>query len=230
MEAYQAEFIEFMLRAGVLTFGDFVTKSGRKTPYFFNTGKIDSGAKMARLGEFYARALIAAEKGAGGGTIDCLFGPAYKGIPLVVAAAIALARDHGRDVPFAFNRKETKDHGEGGAIVGHKLKDGERVMIVEDVTTAGTSVRESMELLAATAKVKVTGLIVSIDRQEKGQGELSALDELRGSFGIDARAIVKLDDVVEHLHGREIDGRVVLDDRVMGAIRDYRALYGSATR
>jgi orotate phosphoribosyltransferase len=223
MESYQAEFIEFMVRAGVLAFGEFMTKSGRKTPYFFNTGKYDTGAKMEKLGGFYARAIQAHF----GMDYDVLFGPAYKGIPLVVAAAVALARDHGRDVPFAFNRKESKDHGEGGALVGRKPRDGERIVIVEDVTTAGTSVRESIALLRAAADVKVTGLIVSIDRQERGQSDKSALAELRETFGIRTAAIVTLDDVVAHLRNRAIDGRVVLDDGVMERIEAYRRLYGN---
>jgi orotate phosphoribosyltransferase len=224
METYQAEFIEFMVRAGVLTFGDFVTKSGRRTPFFFNMGKIDTGTKMARLGEFYARAITAHC----GADYDFLFGPAYKGIPLVVAASIALARLEGREVPFAFNRKEIKDHGEGCALVGYKPKAGERAVIVEDVTTAGTSVRESIDLLRAAAQVRVTALVVSIDRQERGQGDKSALAELRETFGIVTAPIITLDDVIAHLHNRPIDGRVVLDDAILQAIQAYRARYGAA--
>lgn len=223
MEAYKAEFIEFMVRSGVLTFGDFVTKSGRKTPFFINTGHYDTGAKMARLGGFYAQALSSRMAG----RYDCLFGPAYKGIPLVTATAIALASQHGADVPFAFNRKEAKDHGEGGSLVGRKLRGGERIVIIEDVTTAGTSVRESFEILSAV-KAKIVGLVVSVDRMERGQGEKSALAELRAEFGIETFAVVNLDEIIEHLHGREIDGKVVLDDAILSAIKAYRAQYGAA--
>jgi orotate phosphoribosyltransferase len=223
MEAYQRDFIEFMVRSGVLTFGDFVTKSGRPTPFFINTGQYDTGAKMARLGAFYAQALI--ERLPGG--FDCLFGPAYKGIPLVVATAMALAQRHGQDAPFAFNRKELKDHGEGGALVGRKPKDGDRIVIVEDVTTAGTSVRESAALLRAAARVELVGLIVSVDRQERGQSDRGALAELREAFGLEAFAIVTLAEIVAHLHNRPVDGRVVLDDRTLESIDQYRAQYGA---
>ena len=148
MEAYKQEFIEFMVRSRVLTFGDFTTKSGRQTPFFVNTGRYSTGAEADRLGRFYAEA-IQAEMGAE--RIDVLFGPAYKGIPLVVAASIALSREHGRKVAYCFNRKEKKDHGEGGVLVGHELRDGDRVLIVEDVTTAGTSIRETVPILRANA-------------------------------------------------------------------------------
>lgn len=224
MESYKTEFIEFMVRSGVLTFGDFVTKSGRKTPFFVNTGHYDSGAKMARLGSFYAQALT--DRMAG--RYDVLFGPAYKGIPLVTATAIALAERHGVDAPFAFNRKEAKDHGEGGSLIGHKLRDGERVVIIEDVTTAGTSVRESFQILGAAAKVQIVGLVVSVDRQERGTGEKSALAELRAEFGIETFAVVTLDEIIAHLHNRAVDGRVVLDDKILEAIKAYRAQYGAA--
>jgi orotate phosphoribosyltransferase len=223
MEPYQREFIEFMVRSDVLTFGDFVTKSGRRTPFFINTGRYDSGAKMMRLGESYAEAI---ERHLQGG-YDALFGPAYKGIPLVVATAMSLSARYGRDVPFTFNRKEVKDHGEGGGLIGHKPRDGERILIVEDVTTAGTSVRESMALLGAAAQVKVVGLVVSVDRQERGRCEKSALAELRAEFGLQAFAIVQLDEIIQHLHNRPVEGRVVLDDRILSAIQDYRSRYGA---
>ena len=185
MDPHKAEFIEFMVRCGVLTFGDFVTKSGRRTPFFINTGRYDSGAAMARLGRFYAGGLVA-RLGEG---FDSLFGPAYKGIPLAVATAMALQLDHGRDVPFAFNRKEVKNHGEGGALVGRRPAPGDRVVIVEDVTTAGTSVRESVALLDAVAGVKPMALMVSVDRQERGQGKRGALARTaRGVWHPDLRA------------------------------------------
>ncbi len=224
LESYKNEFIEFMVRSGVLTFGDFVTKSGRRTPFFINTGHYDTGLKMARLGAFYAQALQARMAG----RYDCLFGPAYKGIPLVVAASMALAERHGLDLPFTFNRKEVKDHGEGGGLIGHKLRDGERVVIVEDVTTAGTSVRESVELLKGVVRVEIVGLVVSVDRQERGAGPRGALAELREEFGLETFAIATLAEIVQSLHNRFIDGRVVLDDKILELIESYRAQYGAA--
>jgi orotate phosphoribosyltransferase len=222
MQVYQAQFIEFMVQSGVLAFGHFVTKSGRPTPYFINTGRYDTGGKLARLGGFYAEALLAHPEI----EYDCLFGPAYKGIPLVTATAIALA-GRGREAPFAFNRKEAKDHGEGGALVGHKIAPGERVVIIEDVTTAGTSVRETRELLSGIGKVELTGLIVSVDRQERGRGERSALVELSEEFGIRTFPIVTLDDILAYLHGRSIDGRIVLDEAMLERVQSYRAQYGA---
>jgi orotate phosphoribosyltransferase len=224
MQPYQAGFIEFLVRSGVLTFGDFITKSGRPTPFFINAGRFDSGMKMRRLGAFYAEALWAAL----GEEFDCLYGPAYKGIPLAVALAMALA-ERGRDVPFTFNRKEAKDHGEGGSLIGHRLADGERVVIVEDVTTAGTSVRETMEIFKAAAAVDPVALIVAVDRQERGQGEQNALAELAETYGLKTIAIVTLDQIVEHLHNRPLDGRVVVDDAALARIEAYRAQYGAKT-
>ncbi len=220
---YKREFIDFMLRSGALTFGEFTTKSGRQTPYFVNTGRYQSGAQLERLGGFYARAIA---EHLGGG-FDLLFGPAYKGIPLVCATAMAFAREHGRDVAFCFDRKEAKDHGEGGRLVGHQPEDGERVVIVEDVTTAGTSVRETVPLLRAAADVRLGGLVVSVDRMERGRGETSALAELREEFGMPTFAIVTIDEVVADLAGRAVDGRVVLDERALARVRDYRAAWGA---
>jgi orotate phosphoribosyltransferase len=223
MQDYQREFIEFMVASGVLTFGDFVTKSGRRTPFFINTGNYRTGEQARRLGEFYAQAMVARF----GEDFNVLFGPAYKGIPLAVGAAIALAASHGREVAYCFNRKEAKDHGEGGALVGHKLRDGDRVLIVEDVITAGTSVRETVPLLQAAAKIHLAGLLVGVDRMEKGSGERSALQEVHEAYGMPACAIVTLSDVVEHLHNRALDGRVVLDDTLKASIDTYRAQYGA---
>lgn len=215
MQQYQRDFIDFMLQCEVLTFGDFVTKSGRKTPYFVNTGRYRTGAQIAQLGRFYAAAI--AERGVG---YDMLFGPAYKGIPLVVTAAIALHEHHGVDAPFTFDRKEAKDHGEGGTLVGYKPADGDRVLIVEDVTTAGTSVRETVPKLTAAADVSVSGLIVSVDRMERGKTDRGALAELTEEYGLDAFAIVTLDDIVEHL-----GDRLTADD--LARIAAYRAEYGA---
>lgn len=225
MEHYKAEFIDFMVRSEVLTFGDFVTKSGRNTPYFVNTGRYNTGEQLARLGEFYADA-IAAEFLDDGTTIDVLFGPAYKGIPLVATTAIALAdRDRG-EVGFAFNRKEPKDHGEGGVFVGHTFADGDRVLIIEDVTTAGTSLRETIPLLRAAAAVSIEGLVVSIDRCERGTGDRSALAEAAEVWGMKTSAIVTVFDVIEHLHNRRVDGVVVLDDERRDQMERYLDRYG----
>jgi len=226
VESYKREFIEFMVRAGVLTFGDFTTKSGRRTPYFVNTARYRTGSQVARLGRFYADAIVSR---AAGERIDVLFGPAYKGIPLVVATAIALAEHHGRDVAYCFDRKEAKDHGEGGLLVGHVPRDGERVLIVEDVTTAGTSIRETVPKLRAAADVALAGLVVSVDRQERGagQGGRSALEEVGAEFGMDAFAIVTLDEIVAHLRRHDVDGRRVLDEGLLARIDDYRRQYGA---
>src|SRR3954462_1972747 len=165
-----ASFVRFLLESEVLRFGNFTAKSGRQTPYFFDAGRFGRGSQLERLGEFYAQRLLEALPGG----FDVLFGPAYKGIPLCVATSMALAR-RGRDVGFCFNRKEAKDHGEGGVLVGHRLKDGDRVVIIEDVTTAGTSIRETVPLLKAAAKIELTALVVSVDRMERGTGHRSAL-------------------------------------------------------
>jgi orotate phosphoribosyltransferase len=222
MEPYKRELIEFMVRCDVLRFGDFTAKSGRKTPYFVDAGRYRSGGQISQLARFYAQAIRARLPGG----CDVLFGPAYKGIPLAVATAMALYQEHGQDVGYCFNRKEAKDHGEGGVLVGHRLRDGDRVLIVEDVTTAGTSVRESMPLLRGAAAVNVVGLVVAVDRMERGQGEQSALSELRDAYGMQAFAIVTIDEVMQHLHGRAIDGRVVLTDEIHARMTAYRAQYG----
>ena len=222
MDDYQREFIDFMVGADVLTFGDFTTKSGRSTPYFINTGRYRTGAQVRRLGEFYARAILARPEI----EFDFLFGPAYKGIPLVVASSLALA-DLGRDVGFCFDRKERKDHGEGGSLVGHEPRDGERVLIVEDVTTAGTSIRQTTPLLRGAADVQLAGLIVSVDRQERGRGTRSALAELADEFQMPTFAIVTLDDIIEHLAGREVGGRTPLGERDLERVLAYRDEYGA---
>lgn len=222
MELYKREFIEFMVRADALTFGDFTTKSGRQTPYFVNAGRYRTGPQLAALGRFYAAAIQEGWPS----DIDILFGPAYKGIPLVATASIALAAD-GRDVGYCFNRKEAKDHGEGGVLVGALPEDGSRVLIVEDVTTAGTSIRETVPVLRATADVVMAGLVVSIDRQERGTVDRSALAQVSHDFDMPTRAIVTLDEVVEHLHGREVDGVVHIDDEMLGRIDAYRDRYGA---
>ncbi len=222
MERYKQEFIEFMVECEALRFGDFTTKSGRRAPYFINSGRYGTGAQLDRLSSFYAAAIqenLARE-------FDVLFGPAYKGIPLAVATAIKL-NQLGHDVGFCFNRKEQKDHGEGGMLVGARLGQGTRVLIIEDVTTAGTSVRESVPLLRETAAIALAGLVVSVDRMERGTGESSALTELSQAFGMKTFAIATIEEILEHLRGRAIGGRVVLDDADHARVMDYRAKYGA---
>jgi len=185
------EFVDFMAEAGVLTFGDFTTKSGRKTPYFVNTGNYKTGKHISILGDFYAGLVVSS-----GENFDALYGPAYKGITLAAATASSLYRNHGLDVPYFFNRKEVKDHGEGGSLIGYKPKDGDKIIIIEDVVTAGTAVRESLSLLNTIADVKVTALFVSVDRMERGTGERSTLNELKDEFGINVYPIIDARDII----------------------------------
>ncbi len=213
MQDYQREFLEFALDRGVLRFGRFTLKSGRMSPYFFNAGLFDTGEALARLGRYYAQTIVDA-----GMDFDLLFGPAYKGIPLAAVTAAALYDRHGRDPAWAFNRKEAKDHGEGGTIVGHPLQ-GRRVLIVDDVITAGTAVRESMEIIRAQGG-EPAGVIIALDRQERGQEALSAIQEVERDYGVPVHAIVRLDHLVEFLAQRNDD------PAALAAIRDYRARYG----
>lgn len=224
MEKYKEQFIEFMVRSGVLMFGDFTTKSGRKTPFFINTGRYTTGEQMARLGEYYGETIVRRV----GEAVDVLFGPAYKGIPLAVTTAVALSSSHSLNVKICFNRKEAKDHGEGGSLVGYRPQDGDRVVIVEDVITAGTSIRETVALLKPLAHVRYTGIIVSVDRMERGTTEKSALQEIGDTMGINVYPIVTLDEVVGYLHGRTVDGVVVLTDEIKGRIDTYREQYGAS--
>lgn len=229
MENLKDEFIEFMLSAGALRFGDFTTKSGRQTPYFINTGAYVKASQIQRLGEFYARAIDAAF----GEGVDNLFGPAYKGIPLAVTTAMAMFGLYNRDVSYTFNRKEPKDHGEGGTLVGFTYKglpsSGPpcRVVIIEDVTTAGTSVRESLPLLAIPG-VKVIGLAVSVDRMERGQGERPALREIREEFGLKTTAIVNLMDILAFLESGRGERFVTLDPSLLNRMQAYFKTYGAA--
>jgi len=215
---YKRTFIEFMIDSEVLTFGDFVTKSGRKSPYFINTGLYRTGQQVRRLGQFYAQALAERFEGSKGGLgFDVLFGPAYKGIPLVVAASTALA-EQGHDVSYCFNRKEVKDHGEGGVIVGHQLRDGDRVVIVEDITTAGTAVREVVPLLRQLADIDLIGLLVSVDRCERGPDDAGALGALAEEFSMATHAIVTVHEIMDHLD----------DPAQRQMIENYLKLYGAA--
>jgi len=220
---YKQDFILFMVRAGVLTFGDFLTKSGRRTPYFINTGRYRTGAQIAELGDYYAAAIRES-----GEKFDVLFGPAYKGIPLSVATAISLYRNYQEEVPYCFNRKEAKDHGEGGALVGCTPKDGDRIAVIEDVVTAGTAVRETAALLRTVADVHFSTLFVSVDRMERGTGAKSALRELQDTLGLRVYPIVTVREIIACLHNRVIDGRVCLDDAMRGAMERYLGKYGAA--
>lgn len=212
MKTYQREFIEFALEKQVLKFGEFTLKSGRKSPYFFNAGLFNTGGDLARLGRFYAAALVDA-----GIKFDVLFGPAYKGIPIATTTAVALADHHQIDTPYCFNRKEAKDHGEGGNLVGSPLEG--RIMLVDDVITAGTAIRESMEIIQANG-AQLAGVLVAIDRQEKGKGELSAIQEVERDFGCQIISIVSLGDLVTYL--KEQGGNPVQ----LAAVEAYRAQYG----
>lgn len=193
MQAYQEEFIRFAIDTGVLRFGEFQLKSGRVSPYFFNAGLFNTGLALAKLGSFYARAMV--DSG-----IDCdlLFGPAYKGIPLATATAVALANEHGRDLPWCFNRKEAKEHGEGGTLVGSPLQG--RVMIVDDVITAGTAIREVMHIIESNS-AQAAGVLIALNRQERGNGQLSAIQEVERDFGIPVISIVTLEQVLQFLAG-----------------------------
>ena len=223
MESYKQEFIEFMIDCEVLRFGDFVTKSGRKTPFFVNTGFYRTGAQLRKLGEYYAKAI----QSTFGTEFDVLFGPAYKGIPLSVAASMALSEHYGADIRYCSNRKEVKDHGDKGILLGGPIQDGDKVVIIEDVTTAGTSIHETLPILKAQGDVDVLGLVVSVDRMERGQGEKSALKEIEEQFGFKTTAIVTMADVVERLYNREYKGRVVIDDTLKAAIDAYYEQYGA---
>ena len=220
---YREEFIHFMVRSGVLTFGDFTTKSGRKTSYFVNTGNYKTGAQAARLGDYYA-ACIQENMPQG---ITALFGPAYKGIPLAVTAAASLYRNYGRDLPYCFNRKEAKDHGEGGVMVGYQPQAGDDIAIVEDVVTAGTAVRESIELFKHVADVNIRALFVSVDRMERGTRDCTTLDELREDYGIQVYPIVTIREVIDCLHNQPVDGKVYIDDDLRERVEAYLTTYGA---
>lgn len=222
MERYKQEFIEFMIDCEVLRFGDFVTKSGRKTPFFVNTGFYRTGSQLRRLGGYYAKAI----HDRFGLDFDVLFGPAYKGIPLSVAAAIAVSEQYGKDVRYCSNRKEVKDHGDKGILLGGPVGDGDRVVIIEDVTTAGTSIQETLPIIKAQGDVTPVGLVVSVDRMERGRGEKSALQEIQETYGLKTAAIVTMAEVTEHLYNRPYKGRVVIDDELKTAIDAYYEQYG----
>ncbi len=223
MEQYKKEFIEFMIDCEVLKFGNFVTKSGRKTPFFVNTGFYRTGTQLRSLGEYYARAIISKF----GTDFDVLFGPAYKGIPLSVATSIALSEYYDADVRYCSNRKEMKDHGDKGILLGSPIQDGDKVVIIEDVTTAGTSIQETLPIIRAQGKVEVLGLVVSVDRMERGRGEKSALKEIEEEYGLKTAAIVTMEEVIEHLYNKPYKGRVIIDDALKAAIDAYYDKYGA---
>ena len=222
MEQYKQEFIEFMVDCQVLKFGDFVTKSGRNTPFFVNTGFYRTGAQLKRLGEYYAKAI----NDKFGLDFDVLFGPAYKGIPLSVTASIAISDLYDKDIKYCSNRKEVKDHGDKGILLGSPINDGDRVVIIEDVTTAGTSIQETLPIIKAQGNVEPIGLAVSVDRMERGQGTKSALSEIEENYGLKTTAIVTMAEVVEHLYNREYKGKVIIDDKLKAAIDKYYEQYG----
>lgn len=219
--SYKEDFVKFMVRSGVLLFGDFTTKSGRKTPYFVNTGNYKTGAQAAKLGEYYARNIQEHVEG----RIDALFGPAYKGIPLAVAAGISMYNLFDRDINYCFNRKEVKDHGEGGAMVGYKLQDGDRVLIVEDVITAGTAIRETLPVLKAAADIEIAGMVISVDRMERGKGEKTAIQEVYEEFGIVTYPIVTVKEIIDILHNNPVDGKVYIDDEMKARMEAYMEQY-----
>ena len=224
MEAYKQEFIEFMVESNVLKFGDFTLKSGRKSPFFMNAGAYVTGSQLKRLGEYYAKAIHDNY----GDDFDVLFGPAYKGIPLAVVTAIAYSELYGKEVRYCCDRKEAKDHGaDKGGLLGATLCDGDRVIMIEDVTTSGKSMEETVPKVRAAAEVEIVGLMVSLNRMEVGQGgEKSALDERQEKYGFQGKASVTMSEVVEHLYNRECQGKVVIDDTLKAAIDDYYETYG----
>ncbi|MDT3843645.1 MAG: orotate phosphoribosyltransferase [Bacillota bacterium] len=223
MDNYKEQFIEFMVESNVLKFGDFTLKSGRKSPFFMNAGAYVTGSQLMKLGEFYAKAIHDTY----GLDFDVLFGPAYKGIPLSVATAMAISRLYGKDVRYCSNRKEVKDHGDTGILLGSKLQDGDRVVIIEDVTTSGKSIEETFPIITGQAKIEVKGLIVSLNRMERGKGTKCALDEIKDLYGFPTAAIVTMKDVVDRLYNRECMGKVVIDDTMKAAIDRYYEQYGA---
>lgn len=224
MESYKKEFVEFMVESKVLKFGDFTLKSGRKSPFFMNAGAYVTGSQLMRLGEYYAKAI----HDNFGLDFDVLFGPAYKGIPLAVATCIAISKLYGKEVKYCANRKEVKDHGDTGILLGSSLKDGDRVVMIEDVTTSGKSIEETFPILKAQGNVEIVGLMVSLNRMEKGlDTEKSALEDIADKYGITAKAIVNMDEVVECLYNVEVDGKVIIDDELKKAIDEYYACYGA---
>lgn len=222
MEQYKQEFIEFMVESQVLKFGRFTLKSGRKSPFFMNAGAYVTGSQLRRLGQYYAKAIHDHY----GEDFDVLFGPAYKGIPLSVATTIAFSELYGKDIRYCSNRKEEKDHGDAGILLGSPIKDRDRVVIIEDVTTSGKSIEETFPIIKAQGDVTVVGLMVSLNRMERGKGTKSALEEVRELYGFKANAIVSMADVVEHLYNKECMGQIIINDELKAEIDAYYEQYG----
>lgn len=223
MEDYKQKFIEFMVECDVLKFGDFITKSGRKTPFFINTAFYKTGSQLRKLGQYYAKAIEQVY----GTEFDTLFGPAYKGIPLSVTTAIAMNVLFNKEINYCSNRKEVKNHGDKGILLGTPLKDGDKIVIIEDVTTAGTSINETLPILKSQANVDIIGLIVSVDRMERGQHSQSALCEIEQNHKIKTTSIVNMQEVIEHLYNKEINGKVIIDDKLKQSIDEYYKMYGA---
>ena len=224
MEQYKQEFIDFMVESDVLKFGEFTLKSGRKSPFFMNAGAYVTGSQLMRLGEYYAKAI----HNTYGDNFDVLFGPAYKGIPISVVTAVAYSNLYGKEIRYCSDRKEEKDHGaDKGSFLGSKLKDGDRVVMIEDVTTSGKSMEETVPKVRGAADVEIVGLMVSLNRMERGKGEKCALDEVQELYGFKTSAIVSMADVVEHLHNKECQGRIVIDDKIKADIDAYYEQYGA---
>ena len=224
MEQYKQEFIDFMVESDVLKFGEFTLKSGRKSPFFMNAGAYVTGSQLMRLGEYYAKAI----HNTYGDDFDVLFGPAYKGIPISVVTAVAYSNLYGKEIRYCSDRKEEKDHGaDKGSFLGSKLKDGDRVVMIEDVTTSGKSMEETVPKVRGAANVEIVGLMVSLNRMERGKGEKCALDEVQELYGFKTSAIVSMADVVEHLHNKECQGRIVIDDKIKADIDAYYEQYGA---
>ena len=223
MESYKKEFIQFMVDSKVLKFGEFTLKSGRKSPFFMNAGGYVTGSQLKKLGEYYAKAIHDKY----GDDFDVLFGPAYKGIPISVVTAIAYSELYGKEVRYCSDRKEEKDHGaDKGSFLGSKLQDGDRVVMIEDVTTSGKSMEETVPKVRGAANVEIVGLMVSLNRMEKGKGDKSALSEIKETYGFETNAIVTMEEVVEHLYNRECNGKIVIDDKTKEAIDAYYESYG----
>lgn len=224
MESYKQEFIEFMVESDVLKFGEFTLKSGRKSPFFMNAGLYVTGSQLHKLGQYYAKAIHDHY----GEDFDVLFGPAYKGIPIGVATCIAFSELYGKEIKYCSNRKEAKDHGDAGILLGSPIKDGDKVVIIEDVTTSGKSIEETFPIIKAQGDVEILGLMVSLNRMEKGRdSDKSALLEIQEKYGFEANAIVSMAEVVEHLYNKECNGKVVIDDEIKSAIDKYYEQYGA---
>ena len=224
MEQYKQEFIEFMVDCQALKFGDFTLKSGRKSPFFMNAGAYVTGSQLMKLGESYAKAIHDTY----GDDFDVLFGPAYKGIPISVVTAVAYSKLYGKEIRYCSDRKEEKDHGaDKGSFLGSSLKDGDRVIMIEDVTTSGKSIEETFPIIKAQGDVEIKGLIVSLNRMERGKGIKSALDEIKDLYGFPTAAIVTMADVTECLYNKECNGQVVIDDKIKTALDAYYEQYGA---